>query len=96
MAADQSTPTPKEKAAGAVLQTLAGDAETLMSVITDCIDLPPAELARNLAAMVGRMGLVADRAAQVPGCARRNSDDDWLFDGSALAAERELAGAYGG
>ena len=96
MAADQSTPTPKEKAAGAVLQTLAGDAETLMSVITDCIEMPPAELARSLAAiaaMVGRMGLVADRAARGLGRVRCQFDVDWLCSGTDRDAMRVLTAA---
>ena len=96
MAVDQSTPTHKEKAAGAVLQTLAGDAETLMSVITDCIDMPTADLARNLAAMaamVGRMGLIADRAAHALGRVRCQSDVDWLCSGTDRDALRVLTAA---
>lgn len=105
MADAHSTFTRREMAAGTLLFSLAADADALRRALMDCIDQPPAQQARALmaaAALAGRVGLTADRAAHSLGRARCQSDDDWLFDGdgrdamNALTVGHSLTGAHGG
>lgn len=105
MADAHSILTRRETAAGTLLSGMAGDADSLRRALMDCIDQPPAQQASALvaaAALAGRVGLTADRAAHSLGRARCQSDDDWLFDGddrdamSALMVGHSLTGAHGG
>ena len=76
--------TPRESAAGAVLQSVAADVDALRRLLHDAIDMPAEEQARTLAAaqaLAGRVGLVADSAAHALGRTRHQRSAQWLADG---------------